>query len=111
MSDLLSLSSEAERMKAFGLVERAGMVITAGLPEKELPLLAQAGVNLSSREAQMVTEWSAPATFDVRTGREGDPPGRGKFLIKVGSRPGIPVKIALTDAELTLNDTNKRWNP
>lgn len=109
MSDLLSLSSEAERTKAFGFVERAGMVVTAGLPEKELPLLAQAGVNLSSREAQMVTEWSAPATFDVRTGREGDPPGRGKFLIKVGSRPGIPVKLALTDAELALNDTNKRW--
>lgn len=85
------------------------MVVTAGLPAKELPLLSQAGVNLSSREGQMGTEWSAPATFDVRTGREGDPHGRGKFLIKVGSRPGIPVKVALTQAELAINDTNKRW--
>ena len=109
MSDLLSLSTEAERLKAFGFVERAGMVVTAGLPAKELPLLAQAGLKLSGREAQMVNEWSAPATFDVRTGREGDPPGRGKFLIRVGSRPGIPIKLTLTEAEMALNDTNKRW--
>lgn len=109
MSDLQSLATESERIKAFGFVERAGMVVTAGLPAKELPLLAQAGVSLSGREAQMVTEWSAPASFDVKLGREGDPPGRGRILIKVGSRPGIPVKVQLTEAEMALNDTNKRW--
>mgnify|MGYP001003880026 FL=1 len=43
------------------------------------------------------------------TGEEGDPPGLGKFLIKVGGRPGIPVKVTLTPSELDVNDTNKRW--
>ena len=109
MSDLRSLATESERIKAFGFVERSGMVITAGLPAKEIPLLAQAGIRLSGREEAMVTEWSAPASFDVKTGREGDPPGRGRILIKVGTRPGIPVQVRLTQAELALNNTNKRW--
>ena len=38
-----------------------------------------------------------------------DPPGRGRFLIKVGVRPGIPVKVELTSAEASINDTNKLW--
>jgi len=109
MSDLRSLATESERIKAFGFVERSGMVITAGLPAKEIPLLAQAGIRLSGREEAMVTEWSAPASFDVKTGRETDPPGRGRILIKVGTRPGIPVQVRLTQAELALNNTNKRW--
>lgn len=38
-------------------------------------------------------------------------PDRGKFLIKVGGRPGIPVQIGLTSIEKTdgLNDTDTRW--
>jgi HD superfamily phosphohydrolase YqeK len=39
------------------------------------------------------------------------PPGVGKFLIKSGQRPGIPVHVDLTQAELAaaVHDTNKRW--
>jgi len=35
----------------------------------------------------------------------------GKFLIKSGQRPGIPVSVELTRAELdaAVHDTNKRW--
>jgi hypothetical protein len=35
----------------------------------------------------------------------------GNFLIKVGRRPGVPVHVDLTRAELTagVHDTNKRW--
>ena len=51
-----------------------------------------------------------PPAWDPHTGREAAPPGRGKFLVKVGGRPGIPVEVHLTDAERTINDTNKLWH-
>jgi hypothetical protein len=35
----------------------------------------------------------------------------GRFLIKVGGRPGIPIRVVLTPSELEVNDTNKRWKP
>ena len=38
------------------------------------------------------------------------PPGCGNFLATVGGRPGVPFRVVLTDAELWLNVTNKRWN-
>lgn len=108
MNDLAALPEE-DRVKAFGFVERSGMVITGGLPEREMPLLAQAGRPFTTAERRMVTSWSAPAAFDVRSNKEGEPPGRGLFLIKVGSRPGIPLKVVLTDAERSLANSNRRW--
>lgn len=109
ISDLMSLTSESERQKAAGFVERAGMVIVAGLPGKELPLLAAAGVNLTGKEQALITSWSAPSTFNVAGGAHSAPPGLGKILIKVGSRPGIPVQVRLVDSERALHNTNKRW--
>lgn len=109
MSDLLALPTEAEQMMARGFVERAGMVVLGGLPPGEMPLLHGAGVGLSEQEAAMVSGWSAPAAIDPDTGKESAPPGLGRFLIKLGQRPGIPVVVGLTAAELHLNDTNKRW--
>lgn len=109
MSDLTSLASQAERTKAAGFVERSGMVILAGLPAKELALLAQAGIGLTGKEKNMLTGWSAPPTFDVKTGQEGDPPGLGRVLVKVGGRPGVPVRITLVPTETGLHNTNKRW--
>ncbi|WP_420116583.1 ATP/GTP-binding protein [Micromonospora sp.] len=109
MTDMMSLATEAERMKAAGFVERSGMVVMAGLPLREMPLLSGAGVQLSDAEQLMVTGWSTPPSFDPKLGREADPPGRGRFLIKVGTRPGIPVRVALTDAEKGIHNTDKRW--
>jgi hypothetical protein len=57
----------------------------------------------------MVTEWSSPPSWDPRSSGEAIPPGRGKFLIKVGGRPGIPVLVTLTPQEVALNNTNQRW--
>ena len=51
----------------------------------------------------------APET-DGTLGHEAEPPGRGKFLVKVGGRPGIPVNVQLTQVELSLHDTNRLWN-
>lgn len=108
MADLLALPDEADRLKARGFAERAGMVICGGLPQAEMPSLTQV-VNMSQREQRMIVDWSTPPSWDSLRGREADPPGRGKFLVKVGGRPGIPFHVELTQAELEVNNTNKRW--
>jgi hypothetical protein len=109
MSDLLSLSSEQDRMKARGFVERSGMVICGGLPAAEMPMLRSA-VAVSRAEEAMLVGWQDPPAWDPFTGAEADPPGRGNFLVKVGGKPGIPVHVALTSIERDLNDTNKLWH-
>jgi hypothetical protein len=58
----------------------------------------------------MLVGWQDPPAWDPVTGSEADPPGRGHFLVKVGGRAGIPVKVALTHAERAVNDTNKLWH-
>jgi hypothetical protein len=108
MTDLLALPSEADRMKAQGFAERAGFIATAGLAADQLPAL-EAVVALSEPERELITSWSSPPSWDVVAEREAPPPGRGKFLIKVGGRPGIPVEVVLTQGELAVNDTNKQW--
>ena len=105
----MSLASEEDRMKARGFVERSGMVICGGLPSAEMPLLTSA-VAMSQAEQDTLTSWQDPPAWDPMSGREAEPPGRGRFLIKVGGRPGIPVRVELTAVELTVNDTNKLWH-
>ncbi|GAA2066291.1 ATPase [Streptomyces albiaxialis] len=109
IDDLLALPAEEDRTKAKGFVERAGMVISAGLPPAEMPQLGQV-VELTAAEKRLLSDWSAPPAWDAATGRRAAPPGLGNFLIKVGSRPGIPLRVDLTAAELAVNNTNKRWN-
>jgi hypothetical protein len=96
-------------MKARGFVERSGIVICGGLPAAEMPNLTKV-VPFSHAEQQMLISWQDPPAWDPVVGTETAPPGRGNFLIKVGGRPGIPVHVALTETELALNDTNKRWH-
>ena len=109
MSDLLSLASQEDQMKARGFVERSGMVICGGLPSAEMPLLTSA-VAMSQAEQDTLTSWQDPPAWDPSSGREAEPPGRGRFLIKVGGRPGIPVRVELSNVELSVNDTNKLWH-
>ncbi|NGO47325.1 ATP/GTP-binding protein [Streptomyces ureilyticus] len=109
LDDLLALPNEEDRTKAKGFVERAGMVICAGLPPAEMPQLSQV-VELTEPEQRLLVDWSTPPAWDAAQGRRADPPGLGNFLIKVGSRPGIPLHVDLTAAELEVNNTNKRWN-
>lgn len=109
MSDLLALPTESERMKARGFVERSGMVIAGGLPGAEMPMLTSA-VPLSRAEQELLASWQDPGAWDTGAGREAEPPGRGKFLIKVGGHPGIPVKVELIESEREINDTNRLWH-
>lgn len=108
ISDLLSLSHEEDRMKARGFVERAGLVICGGLPSAEMPKLRSA-VPLSDKEEDLLVGWSQPGAWNSAAGREEPPPGQGKFLLKVGGRPGVPVKVQLTPIEKTLANSNRRW--
>jgi hypothetical protein len=110
MSDLEALPTEAERMKARGFVERSGMVVAGALPSGEMEKLGRA-VALSRAEQARLTSWADPGSWtDVGGNRRRVRPGLGKFLFKVGGRPGIPVALKLTSVEESLHDTNKRWH-
>lgn len=112
LKDMESMASEADRTKARGFAERAGMVLTAGLPRRELRDLSDV-VPLSALEVNMVAGWNTPASWRPpprRNGRPVAPPGAGKILIKVGERAGIPIKVDVTETELELHDTNTRWH-
>lgn len=108
MDDLMALQRPEDRAKALGFVERAGMVICGGLPRKEMPQLSQV-VAMTTVEEKLLDGWATPPAWDSTLNREADPPGRGNFLIKVGGRPGVPLHLELTAAELAVNDTNRRW--
>ncbi len=85
ISDLPALPAEEDRMKAGGFAESSGMVICGGLPASERPLLISA-IALSRQEQQKFIFWQDPPAWDS-SGTAVVPPGRGKFLIKIGGRP------------------------
>jgi hypothetical protein len=109
MDDLKALPTEEDRRKAAGLVERAGILICAGLPRSEMPAL-QGVAKFTAKEMAKLTSWSTPASWHTIPGRRRKPPGQGLFLLKAGSLPGIPFELKLTEAEAGLNDTSKRWD-
>ena len=116
MKDLEALPTVEDREKAKGLVERSGMVVLGGLPSAEMPLLNQV-VQLSQSEQALLAKWQEPPSWDPETGHEATPPGLGNFLIKVGSRPGIPFQLQLTSVERStstgepgVHDTNSKWH-
>lgn len=104
----LELSSPHETAMAKGFIERAAILICGGLPDTEMEKLHSI-VRLSQNERDRIVSWKTPVGWDTG-GKRADPPGQGKFLIKVGSKVGIPVQVVLTPYELEVNDTNKRWN-
>ncbi|BCY10981.1 hypothetical protein [Actinoplanes sp. L3-i22] len=101
LADLDALPTEADRAKAQGFVERASIKILAGLPPRELTRVNEV-VRLSSRERDLVASWAAPEAWHTGSVH----PGRGKYLIKTGERPGLPVSLTLVDDEWRLYDTD-----
>ncbi|WP_068255548.1 DUF87 domain-containing protein [Janibacter corallicola] len=105
MQDLV-LATETATSKAWGFVERSEMVFLGGLAPKEMGNLTQV-FSMPEKERQMITTWS-----DVHStsGKENaEPPGLGLFLLKLGSKPGIPFRVDLSPLEKKVNDTNERW--
>ena len=111
MGDLDQLATAEARAKARGFVERVGMIGCFGLPQVEFGRLADV-VDFSRVERGEVVSWAAPPSLDTATGRMAAPPGRGRVLLKMGNRPGVPILVKLTNAELNagVHDTNKRWH-
>jgi hypothetical protein len=108
IKDLLSLPDEHERMKAVGLFERAGMLISGALPPEEMPRISMVK-DFSDAEKRQLISWQDPPAWSTAASHDA-PPGRGNFMIKVGGRPGIPFRVVLTDTELALSDTNAMWH-
>lgn len=108
LNDLEALPNPEDVAKAKGFVARSGIVLCGGLSAEETEKVARV-IPLSSQEKAMLISWQSPPSWDVRAGQKPTPPGRGKFLIKVAERPGIPIKVQLTNRELALNDTNQLW--
>lgn len=109
MSDLRALPTPEDYLKAKGFVERAGMIICGGLPQAEMVDLTPV-IGFSQAEQAMLASWQDPPAWDSRRGQEAEPPGLGKFLVKVGGRPGIPIRVDLTHTEQHIHDTNKLWH-
>ena len=101
LSDLEALPTEEDRAKARGFIERAGVVVLAGLPPRELAKVTEV-VPLSYEERSMVSGWSAPSSWAASERH----PGRGKYLLKCGQRVGIPVELEYVGDEGVLYDTD-----
>ncbi|MCW4353413.1 hypothetical protein ONR57_08900 [Hoyosella sp. YIM 151337] len=109
--DLDALRDPVDVAKALGFIERAGVLICGGLPDSDLERL-EGVVHFTNVEKGMVSAWSTPPTWDADRGVERPPPGRGRFLLKIGHRPGIPVVTKFTGAEFKsdIHNTNKRFD-
>ncbi len=100
----LRLSTPALTAIAMGFVERSSMLFLGGLSNQEFGDLGSVH-EFSDAERRLIASWSIDADASL-----GTPPGRGKFLIKTGSAPGIPIQVQLTRVERDVNDTNKLWH-
>lgn len=106
--DDLKLSSDELTTIAWGFVARSAMVFIGGLAQSEMGNLEQVFA-MSAREKSMIMDWSADGSLNPHTGTQAVPPGRGKFLLKIGKKPGTPFEVELTAAEMDVNNTNRAW--
>lgn len=100
-------TTEFENTKAKGFAERMGYYAMAGVPHSEISQITDL-VSLSKAEIEKITSWSAPESWS-HSGQKGEPPGLGNVLLKVGGRPGLPVRVILTEQEKEIYNTNTRW--
>ena len=115
LDDLEALADEADRAKARGLAERCAAKLLGGLSREQLLRFAQI-VELSEAEISEVTSWADregwtrladnTATSSLSLVKSA---GVGKFLLKIGSRPGLPVYLNPTAVERDLGNTDQRF--
>lgn len=112
VKDLESLELESDIKKAKGFIERAGAVIVGALPRDEMAAL-DAIIPFTANDRDMVSSWSTPGMYDPATGRQAASPGRGKFLLRIGTQraPGVPFQTAFTEIEQSRgwHDTDTRF--
>ncbi|WP_405529039.1 ATP-binding protein [Streptomyces avidinii] len=125
--DVEALPTEMDRAKARGLMDRCDTWVIGASSQEELQRVTGKR-SLTEQERMMIGSWSSATS----TGLDIDPsysdddgsgdgsrqveeegarhPGRGKYMIKVGARPGIASALELTTTEQRLyrTDTNQR---
>jgi hypothetical protein len=106
LKDLEALPTPEDRAKARGFAERAAVLMIGPCSDQEIDAVNKVRP-MSEAERREVLSWSAPPSWTSRG--SGDVVGRGNFLIKVGSRPGIPVHLEPTELEKQLGNTDFRW--
>lgn len=108
MADL-DMGDEKMTKMAWGFVERSSLVFLGGLAEGEMGNLRTV-FQLSNKETSLITDWASEAEVNPETNKPAAPPGQGKFLLKIGKRPGTPLRVDLTEVELDVNNTNRAWS-
>jgi hypothetical protein len=101
LGDLEALAAVEDRAKARGFIDRSAIKILAALPGAELDQVSRI-VHLSAPERELVSSWAAAEAWQGGTAH----PGRGKYLIKTGQRPGLPIALSLVAEEVDLYDTD-----
>lgn len=108
-ADLMCLDTAAQNAKARGFVERSKIKVLGALSRTEVSrfLRSESGLPVSAREEDLLDDWATPTNFRAHAALK----GMGKFLIKLGGLPGIPISLELCDLERGgFNDTNAKWH-
>ncbi|RBP97971.1 ATPase [Bifidobacterium aemilianum] len=108
-ADLMCLDTEAQNQKARGFVERSKIKVLGALPSTEINryLRGESGLPISQREEDMLSDWATPLGYEAQASFK----GQGKFLIKTGGLPGLPIQLQMCDLERSgFNDTNLKWH-
>ena len=107
--DLMCMETPAQNTKARGFVERSEIKVLGALSRIEVDryLRGECGLPVSRREEDMLEDWATPVNF----GSDASHKGLGRFLIKLGGLPGIPINVEMCPLEKSgLNDTNLKWH-
>lgn len=104
----LQLSTPRLTAMATGFLERSSLKVFGGLARNEMKDLTHV-VPLSNREQDLLVALSAEGGVDPKTNKTLPPPGRGRFLLKLGDQTGSPFLMNLTEAEQRIHDTNEAW--
>ncbi|KFJ02891.1 ATP/GTP-binding protein, partial [Bifidobacterium tsurumiense] len=107
-ADLLCLGSDSQNAKARGFVERSKIKVLGALSRTEVDryLRGESGLPISMREEDMLADWGTPTNYAQGASYK----GIGKFLIKLGGLPGIPINVQMCGIERSgFNDTNRKW--
>jgi hypothetical protein len=102
--DAESLPTEEDRAKARGLMDRCDTWVIGASTSEELDRVTGKRA-LTEQERLMITSWASATSTGLDTSNQVHP-GRGKYLIKIGTRPGIAAAAELTPTETRLYRTD-----
>jgi hypothetical protein len=104
LRDPESLPTPEDRAKAAGMIDRCDTLILGALSRGELERVS-AQRPLTGAEIDLVSSWSSSNITGVDGTRQRHS-GRGRMLIKLGTRPGTPARLQLTETEIAMFDTD-----